>query len=43
MKLDDRTRIDAFELECQARRMQARALANGMKSVGRWLRGSFGG
>ena len=39
MKLNEHGRFDAFELEQEARRMQARAMAEGMRSVGRWLRG----
>ena len=43
MKPDHNGRLDPFELERRARRMQAEAMAKGLRSVGRWLRGPFGG
>lgn len=37
----DRGRIDYVDIERNARRMQAEAIANGMRHVGSWLRGAL--
>ncbi len=42
MKNYDTSHIDTLALEREARRMQARAVADGARRIGRWVRGAFG-
>ncbi|WP_425050028.1 RSP_7527 family protein [Psychromarinibacter sp. S121] len=40
-KYDDQGRIDFVEIEREARRMQAEAMASGFRQMGSWIRGGF--